>query len=79
MRRSNSKPNGASNSAFSPVRLGTDANIGNMTEPRADFNEHLLQCPGADDGTKDVEHGDVPVTDAVQHNHVPDKVGVGRW
>ena len=60
-----------------PVRLGTDANIGNMAETRADLNEHRLQLPGADNGAKDVHHCHVSVADAMKDDDVADKVGVG--
>ena len=70
-------PNGASTDSYCLYPVLSIADERGSGEAPPGLGQHLLQRPGADHGAEDVEHGDVSVTDAMQHNHVPDKVGVG--
>src|SRR6266702_886584 len=52
------------------------SHIADVKEAAAEFDQHPLQGVGTDDSAEDINERDVSITDAMQQNHVPDKVRV---
>src|ERR1700742_899513 len=59
-----------------PVITSADTDVLRPAEARPYFDQHLFQASGTDHGAEEIDQGQVSITNAMEQNHIPDKIGV---